>query len=127
MKPHAAGIDAFSSGELRKSFSSGSLNRTRELSGGGSGYRSEARKPTVGELKYKVVGDIPPSKVAKTIIHYVATISEEGQPKVKKSKSMSKGGYVPKQQAFTMIPFVFKVVYEDIYGKTMTITNTNIR
>lgn len=122
MKPHPTGSDAFGSGELRKSFMTHGLNKGSRVSGGS--YRPR----TISyEEKYKIVGGIPPSKVAKTIIHYVATISEEGKPKVNKNKSMSKGGYVPKQQAFTMIPFVFKVVYEDIYGKTMTITNTNIR
>lgn len=117
-KPHPSGIDAFSSGELRKSFSSHSLNKITRTTGGGSGFRSEARKPVSESGKYKIVGAIPPSKVVKTTIHY----NTKGE-----KKAMSKVGYMPKQAAFIAMPFVFKVVYSDRMGETMTVFNTNIR
>lgn len=130
-RPHAAGIDAFTSGELRKSKFSGSLNKTRELSGGSSGYRSESRRPNTEATKYSVRGDIPPSKVVKTTIHYKKSsksVDKNGEEIVNvEVKRISQLGYVPKLGAFTTIPFAFKVVYEDANGKTMTITNTNIR
>lgn len=117
LKPHAAGITAFGSGELNKSFSSHSLNRVTRTTGGGSGYRSEAR--SISESgKYRIVGDIPPTKVVKTTIHYMS----KGE-----RKAISRLGYIARQQAFTTVPFVYQVVYTDRLGNTMTVSNTNIR
>jgi|WetSurMetagenome_2_1015567.scaffolds.fasta_scaffold55296_6 hypothetical protein len=117
-KPHPSGVDVFSSGEIRKSFSAHSLNKVTRTSGGGSGFRSEARKPVSESGKFRSVGDIQPSKVTKTTIHY----NSKGE-----KKAMSKQGYIVKAQAFIAVPFVFKVVYEDRVGNTMTVFNTNIR
>lgn len=137
MKPHAAGIDAFSSGELRKSFSSGSLNKTRELSGGGSGYRSESRRPPIGDGKYQFKGVLIPAKVVKTTIYYKATIrgvNDLGEEiTTVETKAMSQNKYISVKEAFNSIPFTFKVVYtygsKELLGKgeTITVTNVNIR
>lgn len=110
LKPYVEQKGVFASGDLRKSFHSGSLNKVRELSGGRSGYRSESRHPVTQANKFTVVGCISPANVTKTIIYTGG-------------KRLSKPCYV--KEAYK-IPYVTKVEYISEKGK-MVITNTNIK
>jgi hypothetical protein len=119
LKPYISTEGAFASGDLRKSKSAGGLNRSRTLSGGGSGFKSESRKAVTEANKYRTIGrEIQPSKVVKTVIHY----RSKGE-----LKSMSQIGYIVKNQAFSVVPFVYKVEYQDKFGNKMFVENTNIR
>lgn len=118
LKPYVEQAGVFASGDLRKSFFSGGLNKSRTLSGGGSGYRSEARSPITEVGKYSVRGAVLPSKVVKTVIHYKSKGVE---------KAISQMGYIAQKQAFSVLGFVYKVEYLDVLGNRMIISNTNIR
>jgi hypothetical protein len=133
LKPYINAPDVFSSGELRKSFSSGTLNKSRTLSGGGSGHRSESRREKTEATKYTTQGNVIPAFVVKTIIHYRKTESIEAEVNGEKIvgtsttvKVLSQPKYIPKAAAFTTMPFTFKVEYKDDKGNTMTIINNNI-
>ena len=116
------------------------LNRTRELSGGGSGYRSESRREPVGDGKYKFEGTLFPQRVVKTLIYYKKTESVEAEVNGEivvgtrtTVKTLSQPNFIPIPLAFNTMPFTFKVVY--VYGdktaigsgETITVTNVAIR
>lgn len=122
MKPHPSGVGAFASGELKKSYMTHGLNKGSRLSGGT--HRSHSANK---ENPYHVLGNISPKDVGKTTIHYKVSVPDELGEKTIVKKAMSRGGYITKQDAFSAIPFVFKVVYTDMMGNTMTIENSNIR
>lgn len=139
-KPYVTAPGVFESGDLRKSFSSGSLNKSRTLSGGGSGYKSEARRPPIGDGKYQFVGTLLPSKVVKTVIHYkksehIAGPVLEGMVlgMITTVKIMTKTGFLEIKQAFNLVPFTSKVVYtygdkgKIGIGESITVINSNMR
>ena len=126
LKPYVDHPGVFASGDLKKSFFSGGLNKSKTLTGGGSGYRSEARKTVTDKSKYRVVGYMLPDKVIKTIVRYTK-VSKSGETTTKEPKSIAKSGFIILEEALKMIPFTYEVEYVDIRGKKMTVTNTNIR
>lgn len=133
LKPYITAPSVFEGGDLRK-FNSSGLNRSRTFSGGGSGFRSESRKESTDKTKFKVEGSVIPALVVKTTIHYTKRETFEAEVNGEKVigidtkvKVLSQPKYIDRGVAFTTMPFTFKVVYTDDKGKTMTITNTNIR
>lgn len=120
LKPHPAGQNIFETGELRKSSYRGGHGRI--MSGGASGYKSEARHTPIGKGKYQFKGILLPTRVVKTVISYRVVVpgipvSIEGEAPIEAGvmvKKLSKQGFISIEDAFTVKPFTFQVEY--IYG-----------